>query len=172
MGWHADAGTDQARRQALLAAFAKLALADRLLARMLTEARLVHSPARTREFLTARSQVRRTMDRLRISLHQVMAEQVITEAFEKDGSAALARTCPRSEIRACSLPAQGSSMATFTLDDPGALEAAAEGIHKARVGHRILSLFTTRQDSILLAEAVIEAIEASGFRVVRCEGPE
>jgi len=47
------------------------------------------------------------------------------------------------------------------------LTAAIEGIHNARLGHRILSTFTTRADSVMLAQAAIEAIEASGYRVVK-----
>jgi len=47
------------------------------------------------------------------------------------------------------------------------LEAAIEGIHNARLGHRILSTFTTRADSVMLAQAALEAIEAGGFKVVK-----
>ena len=56
---------------------------------------------------------------------------------------------------------------TFHDEQYAVLEAAIHGIHNARLSHRILSTFTTRADSIMLAQAALEAIEASGFKVVR-----
>jgi hypothetical protein len=47
------------------------------------------------------------------------------------------------------------------------LEATIEGIHHARLGHRILSTITTKADSVLLANAALDAIRAAGFRIVR-----
>jgi hypothetical protein len=65
--------------------------------------------------------------------------------------------------------AMEAGMDTDTFDDAQfeVLEAAIHGIHSARLNHRILSTFTTRADSVMLAQAALEAIEASGFRVVR-----
>ena len=48
-----------------------------------------------------------------------------------------------------------------------ALAAAIEGIHNARRGHRILSTFATKADSVMLARAAFDAIQAVGFRIVR-----
>ena len=47
------------------------------------------------------------------------------------------------------------------------LEAAIEGIHKARTAHPILATITTRADSVLLAHAAIDAIHEMGFKIVR-----
>jgi len=62
-------------------------------------------------------------------------------------------------------------MDTDTSSDEqyAALAAAIEGIHNARLGHRILSTFTTKADSVMLARAAIEALHAGGFRIVRDE---
>ena len=48
-----------------------------------------------------------------------------------------------------------------------ALAAAIEGIHNARLSHRILSTFATKADSVMLARAALEAIQSGGFRIVR-----
>ena len=47
------------------------------------------------------------------------------------------------------------------------LEAAIRGIHRARVCHPILSMVTTRTDSVMLAQAALDAIRAGGFEIVR-----
>ena len=47
------------------------------------------------------------------------------------------------------------------------LEAVIEGIHQARLAHRILSTFATRTDSVMLARAALDAIQAGGFKIVR-----
>jgi len=51
--------------------------------------------------------------------------------------------------------------------DVEVLEAAIQGIHRARVRHPILSMVTTRTDSVMLAQAALEAIHASGFAIVK-----
>jgi len=58
---------------------------------------------------------------------------------------------------------------TYSDEQFEILEAAIEGIHKARVSHRILSTFTTKADSVLLAHAALDAIRAVGFKIVRDE---
>ena len=50
------------------------------------------------------------------------------------------------------------------------LEATIEGIHNARLRHRILATFTTKADSVLLANAALDALRAAGFKIVRDEG--
>lgn len=52
------------------------------------------------------------------------------------------------------------------------LEAAIEGIHKARLSHRIIATFATKADSVLLAHAAIDAIRAVGFKIVRDDEAE
>jgi hypothetical protein len=47
------------------------------------------------------------------------------------------------------------------------LEAAIQGIHRARVNHPILSIVATRTDSVVLAQAALAAIRAGGFKFVR-----
>lgn len=47
------------------------------------------------------------------------------------------------------------------------LEAAIQGIHQARLEHPLLSIMTTRTDSVLLAQAAVAAIRAGGFKIVR-----
>lgn len=56
--------------------------------------------------------------------------------------------------------------------DAEALEAAIQGIHRARVSHPILSIMTTRTDSVVLAQAALAAIRAGGFKIVRQAEPE
>jgi hypothetical protein len=58
---------------------------------------------------------------------------------------------------------------TFSDEQFQILEAAIDGIHNARLNHRILSTLATRADSVLLAQAALEAIHAGGFRIVRDE---
>ena len=53
------------------------------------------------------------------------------------------------------------------FDQVEALEAMIEGIHNARVSHRILSLVATRADSVLLARAALDALHAMGFTIAR-----
>ncbi|MFL6775619.1 MAG: hypothetical protein ACJ8FN_04410 [Sphingomicrobium sp.] len=52
------------------------------------------------------------------------------------------------------------------------LEAAIQGIHRARVNHPILSIVATRTDSVVLAQAALAAIRAGGFKIVREAEPE
>ena len=52
------------------------------------------------------------------------------------------------------------------------LEAAIRGIHRARISHPILSIMTTRTDSVVLAQAALSAIRAGGFKIVREAEPE
>lgn len=47
------------------------------------------------------------------------------------------------------------------------LEAAIQGIHRARLNHPILSIVATRTDSVLLAQAAVAAIRAGGFQIVK-----
>ena len=56
--------------------------------------------------------------------------------------------------------------------DQEVLEAAIQGIHRARVNHPILSIVATRTDSVVLAQAAIDAIRACGFKIVRQPGVE
>lgn len=51
--------------------------------------------------------------------------------------------------------------------DVEVLEAAIQGVHQARLDHPLLSIMTTRTDSVILARAALAAIRASGFRIVR-----
>jgi hypothetical protein len=54
--------------------------------------------------------------------------------------------------------------------DAVVLEAMIQGIHTARVNHRILSMFATRSDSAMLACAAMDALQTLGFEIVRREG--
>lgn len=56
--------------------------------------------------------------------------------------------------------------------DQEILEAAIQGIHRARVHHPILSIVATRTDSVVLAQAALDAIRACGFKIVRQSGAE
>ena len=56
---------------------------------------------------------------------------------------------------------------TYSDEQFEALAAAIEGIHNARLNHRILSTFTTKADSVMLARAALEAIQSGGFKLVR-----
>lgn len=56
--------------------------------------------------------------------------------------------------------------------DVEVLEAAIQGIHQARLEHPILSIMTTRTDSVVLAQAALAAIRAGGFKIVREAEPE
>ena len=49
------------------------------------------------------------------------------------------------------------------------LEAAIEGIHKARLSHRILSTIATKADSVMLANAALDALHGAGFKIVRLD---
>jgi hypothetical protein len=51
--------------------------------------------------------------------------------------------------------------------DVEVLEIAIEGIHRARTRHPILYMVTTRTDSVMLAQAALDALRASGFAIVR-----
>jgi hypothetical protein len=56
--------------------------------------------------------------------------------------------------------------------DVEVLEAAIQGIHQARLDHPILSIMTTRTDSVVLARAALDAIRSGGFKIVRAAEPE
>ena len=56
---------------------------------------------------------------------------------------------------------------TYTEEQFDILEAVIEGIHKARVAHPIISKIATKADSVLLANAALDAIAAPGFQIVR-----
>lgn len=56
--------------------------------------------------------------------------------------------------------------------DVEVLEAAIKGIHQARLDHPILSIMTTRTDSVVLAQAALSAIRAVGFKIIRDAEPE
>ena len=49
------------------------------------------------------------------------------------------------------------------------LETVIEGIHSARVRHPILATIATKADSVLLANAALNALDAAGFRIIREE---
>ena len=56
-------------------------------------------------------------------------------------------------------------------DEMEILEAAIAGVHSARLNHRILSTFTTRTDSVLLARAALAALRGAGFKIIKdCSG--
>jgi len=56
---------------------------------------------------------------------------------------------------------------TYSEEEFQILETAIEGIHKARVAHPILSTLTSKADSVLLANAVLDALRAGGFEIVK-----
>jgi hypothetical protein len=56
---------------------------------------------------------------------------------------------------------------TYSEEQFEILEAVIEGIHSARVAHPILSTITTKPDSVLLANAALDALHAAGFEIVR-----
>lgn len=57
-------------------------------------------------------------------------------------------------------------MSQDLYDQAKALEAAVEGIHNARMHHRIIATFATKADSQMLARAAFDALEAYGFKIV------
>jgi hypothetical protein len=59
----------------------------------------------------------------------------------------------------------------YTEEQFDILEAVIAGIHKARAEHPILSTLTTRADSVLLANAALQAIHAAGFKIVKNNQP-
>lgn len=58
---------------------------------------------------------------------------------------------------------------TYSEEQFEILETIIEGIHNARVSHPIISKITTKADSVLLAHAALDAIEAAGFKIVKDE---
>jgi hypothetical protein len=52
-------------------------------------------------------------------------------------------------------------------DQVEAMELMISGIHDARTSHSILSMIATRTDSVRLARAALDALEKSGFEIVR-----
>ena len=55
----------------------------------------------------------------------------------------------------------------YTEEQFEILEAIIEGIHEARLAHPILSTLTTKADSVMLANAALDAVHAAGFAIVR-----
>ena len=55
----------------------------------------------------------------------------------------------------------------YTEEQFEILEAIIEGIHEARLAHPILSTLTTKADSVMLANAALDAVQAAGFAIVR-----
>lgn len=55
----------------------------------------------------------------------------------------------------------------YTEEQFEILETVIEGIHNARVSHPIISKITTKADSVLLANAALDALQAAGFEIVR-----
>jgi len=51
------------------------------------------------------------------------------------------------------------------------LEVAVEGIHRTRLAHPILSTLTTRADSVMLANAALDALRDAGFEIVKRNRP-
>jgi hypothetical protein len=58
---------------------------------------------------------------------------------------------------------------SYTEEQFEILEAVIDGIHKARVAHPIISTITTKADSVLLANAALDALHAAGFKIVRTD---
>jgi hypothetical protein len=58
---------------------------------------------------------------------------------------------------------------SYTEEQFEILEAVIEGIHRARAAHPIISTITTKADSVLLANAALDAIHAAGFKIVRTD---
>ena len=56
---------------------------------------------------------------------------------------------------------------SYTEEQFQILETIIEGIHEARLMHPILSTLTTKADSVLLANAALDAIQAAGFEIVK-----
>ena len=56
---------------------------------------------------------------------------------------------------------------SYTEEQFQILETIIEGIHEARLTHPILSTLTTKADSVLLANAALDAIQAAGFEIVK-----
>ena len=58
---------------------------------------------------------------------------------------------------------------TYTEEQFEILETVIEGIHNARVTHPIISKITTKADSVLLANAALDALHEEGFKIVKTE---
>jgi hypothetical protein len=56
---------------------------------------------------------------------------------------------------------------SYTEEQFEILETVIEGIHDARVSHPIISKIASKADSVLLANAAIDALHAAGFRIVK-----
>jgi hypothetical protein len=56
---------------------------------------------------------------------------------------------------------------SYTEEQFEILETVIEGIHNARVSHPIISKFATKADSVLLANAALDALQGAGFRIVK-----
>ena len=52
-------------------------------------------------------------------------------------------------------------------DQVEAMEHMISGIHDARTSHSIISMIATRTDSVRLARAALDALDRSGFEIVR-----
>jgi|KBSSwiStaDraftv2_1062776.scaffolds.fasta_scaffold19684_4 hypothetical protein len=56
---------------------------------------------------------------------------------------------------------------SYTEEQFEILEAVIEGIHNARAAHPIISKIATKADSVLLANAALDALQGAGFRIVK-----
>lgn len=56
---------------------------------------------------------------------------------------------------------------SYTDEQFEILEAIIEGIHNARVAHPIIATIATKADSVLLANAALDALHAAGFMIVK-----
>ena len=56
---------------------------------------------------------------------------------------------------------------SYTEEQFEILEAVIEGIHNARVSHPIISKIATKADSVLLANAALDALHAAGFTILK-----
>jgi hypothetical protein len=56
---------------------------------------------------------------------------------------------------------------SYTEEQFEILEAVIEGIHRARIAHPIISTITTKADSVLLANAALDALQSAGFKITK-----
>ena len=56
---------------------------------------------------------------------------------------------------------------SYTEEQFEILETVIEGSHDARVSHPLISKIASKADSVLLANAAIDALHAAGFRIVK-----
>ena len=56
---------------------------------------------------------------------------------------------------------------SYTEEQFEILEAIIEGIHDARISHPIISKIASKADSVLLANAALDALHTAGFKIVK-----